>query len=226
MVEKTARGKAWLQMTALCCQKQEVRQNHDAEHDTVDAERDEGVLAHKAHEPFDGDKRHHEGHKAADAHDGELARAKRAAVQHDVLDELERARAEHHGDGQEEREFGGHRARAAEQQAADNGRPGARRAGDEREHLEATDAKRGLYGQVLHAGDGTEVRVICGVRGVGSRRRRKVRTRRAPARAISGMSRPDKAASTEKGKKIRGMAIPLTAPYWLTAFDFKVETFR
>ena len=137
----------------------------------------------KAHEPFDGDERNHKGHDAAHAQDGDLVGAKRAAL-NEVLDQLERARTKHDGDGQEERKLGRHRTRAAQQQAADDGGTGAGCTRHQRKHLEAADAQRRLPAQVLERGDGAKVQVLVIVLILdnGRSRRRKVRTGGTSAR--------------------------------------------
>lgn len=137
-------------------QDKEVREHYDAQDDAVDAEALEVVTAHETHKPLDGDKRNHKGHDAAHAQDGDLVGAESTAL-NKVLDQLERARAKHDGNGQEERELRRHRACAAKQQAADDGGAGARCARNQRKHLEATDTQRGLPAQVLERSDGAKV---------------------------------------------------------------------
>ena len=135
------------------------------------------MTADEAHEPLDSDERNHKGHNAAHAQDGDLVGTERTALD-EILDQLERTRAKHDRDGQEERKLGRHRTRAAQKQAADDGGTGARRARNQREHLEASDAQCGLPTQVLERGDGTKVQILVialilsGSRGG----RRKVRT--------------------------------------------------
>lgn len=140
-------------------QDKEVRENHDAQDDAVDAEALEVVTPHEAHKPLDGNERHHKGDDAAHAQDGDFVGAERAAL-NKVLDQLERARTKHDGNGQEERELRRHRARAAQQQAADDRGAGARCARNQRKHLEATDTQRGLPAQILERSDGAKVQVI------------------------------------------------------------------
>ena len=50
-----------------------------------------------------------------------------------------------------------------------------------------------------------------------TRRRRAAVSRAVWARVISGISRPESAASTENGKKISGSAMPFKEPYCATA---------
>ena len=151
--------------------------------DAVDTEALEVVTADEAHEPLDGDERNHKGHNAAHAQDSDLVGTERAALD-EVLDQLERTRAKHDGNGQEERKLGRHRTRAAQKQAADDGRTGARRTRHQRKHLEAADTQRSLPAQVLECGDGAKVQILVIVLILsGSRgRRRKVRTGGTSAR--------------------------------------------
>ena len=135
------------------------------------------MTADEAHEPLDGDERNHKGHNAAHAQDGDLVGAERAALD-EVLDQLERTRAKHNGNSQEERKLRRHRARAAQKQAADDGRTGARRTRHQRKHLEAADTQRSLPAEVLERGDGTKVQILVIVLILSGGRggRRKVRT--------------------------------------------------
>ena len=140
-------------------QNEEVCEHYDAQDDAVDSEALEVVTADEAHEPLDGDERNHKGHNAAHAQDGDLVGAERAALD-EVLDQLERTRAKHNGNSQEERKLRRHRARAAQKQAADDGRTGARRTRHQRKHLEAADTQRSLPAEVLERGDGTKVQIL------------------------------------------------------------------
>ena len=126
------------------------------------------MTANEAHEPLDGDERNHKGHNAAHAQDSDLVGTERTAL-NKVLDQLERTRAKHDRDGQEERKLGRHRTRAAQKQATDDGGARARRTRHQREHLEATDAQCGLPAQVLERSDETKVQVIVIVVCSGSR---------------------------------------------------------
>lgn len=140
-------------------QNEEVREHYDAQDDAVDAEALEVVTANEAHKPLDGNERHHKGDDAAHAQDGDLVGAERAALD-EVLDQLERTRAKHNRNSQEERKLRRHRARAAQKQAADDGRTGARRTRHQRKHLEAADTQRSLPAEVLERGDGTKVQIL------------------------------------------------------------------
>ena len=135
------------------------------------------MTADEAHEPLDGDERNHKGNNAAHAQDSDLVGAERAALD-EVLDQLERTRAKHDRDGQEERKLGRHRTRAAQKQATDDGRTRTRRTRHQRKHLEAADTQRSLPAQVLERGDGAKVQVIVIVLILSGSRggRRKVRT--------------------------------------------------
>ena len=94
-------------------QNEEVCEHYDAQNDAVNTEALKVVTADEAHEPLDGDERNHKGHNAAHAQDSDLVGAERAALD-EILDQLERARAKHDRDGQEERKLGRHRTRAAQ----------------------------------------------------------------------------------------------------------------
>ena len=122
---------------------EEVAQHDNADDDAVDAEGREVVALDVAHQELDGDDGHEKRGHDADDEDDDLGRAHGKACMRDVFHNLHQAPAEHDGDGQEEREFRGSRARAAGEHAADDGGAGAGRAGNDGEHLEATDLEGG-----------------------------------------------------------------------------------
>ena len=107
-------------------------QNQDAQGDAVPAEGGKGMLLHVVHQEANGQHGDHESHNAAYQQGRNLGQGEHTALGQE-LDKLEARRTRHDRDGQEEGELGRAGAAHAAEQAANDGRAAAGRAGDDRQ---------------------------------------------------------------------------------------------
>ena len=136
----------------LCHRKlsEEIYDHKCAKDYSVDTERLEAMLLHKAHKELYNDERHEEGYNDTNRKKRELEACGSEAL-HNELKHLKSRCAKHYGNCKEEGEFRRRGSGYAAEHTAEDGRARTRSAGDKRKHLICADNKRILVGDVVNA---------------------------------------------------------------------------